>query len=207
MDPFTISMAVAPLILSSAKLTILIRAVKDSYNNAPTTLIATLTECRVMHITLSKIQGLVHKNETSLSSKLAAQEILQEAFDGALTGCRMTLAALNLELDKLIEGKKSTKTTTTTTTTTTTELGFQAKARLVWKEEIMKQLLEQTRGQMSSLHCLVDLLQSETQAEILTLLKQNRADIQKVLHRARSIRSEQGILDHQSSFNFALLPR
>lgn len=70
----------------------------------------------------------------------------------------------------------------------------------------MKQLLDQTRGQMSSLHCIVELLESETQAEILTLLKQNMADIQKVLHRARSIRSEQGILDDQSSFNFAQLP-
>lgn len=194
MDPFTISMAVAPLILSSAKLTMLIRAVKDSYDNAPTTLIAMLTECRVIHITLSKIQGLVHKDEIGLSSKLAAQEILREAFDGALTGCRMTLAALSLELGKLAEPKKGTKTT---------ELSLQAKARLVWKEDIMKQLLDQTRGQMSSLHCLIELLESETQAEILRLLKQNRADIRKVLHQAKSIRSEQGIDDDQSSFNFA----
>lgn len=194
MEPFTISMAVAPLILSSAKLTMLIRAVKDSYHNAPTTLISMLTECRVMHIALSKIQGLVHKDETGLSSKLAAQEMLREAFDGALTGCRMTLAALSLELDKLAEPKKGTKTT---------ELSFQAKATLVWKENIMKQLLDQTRGQMSSLHCLISLLESDTLAEILELLKQNRVDIRKMLHRAKSIRSQQGIDDDQSSFNFA----
>lgn len=55
---------------------------------------------------------------------------------------------------------------------------------------------------MSSLHCLVGLLESETQTEILTLLKENRADIRKVLQRAKSIRSEQGIDDDQSSFNF-----
>lgn len=146
-----------------------------------------------MHVTLSNIQGLVYKNETGLSSKLAAQKILREAFDGALTGCRMTLAALSLELVKLIEPKKGTKAT---------EFGFQAKARLVWREDIMKLLLDQTRGQMSSLHCLVGLLESETQTEILTLLKENRADIRKVLHRAKSIRSEQGIDDDQSSFNF-----
>lgn len=42
MDPFTISKVVAPLILSSAKLTMLILAVKERYNNALTTLIATL---------------------------------------------------------------------------------------------------------------------------------------------------------------------
>lgn len=51
-------MAVAPLIFSSAKLTMLVGALKDSYKNAPTTLIATWTECKILHIALSKIQRL-----------------------------------------------------------------------------------------------------------------------------------------------------
>lgn len=45
----------------------------------------------------------------------------------------MTLAALNLELDKLVEPKKGTQEM---------EFGFQAKTRLVWKKSSMKQLLE-----------------------------------------------------------------
>lgn len=165
MDPFTISMAVAPLILSSAKLTMLISAVRDRYKSAPTTLTATLTECKIIHITLSKIQGLIYKYETDLSSRLAAQAPLREAFDSALTACRMTLAALNLELDKLAEPKKPTNPL---------DIGFKAKARLVWKEDIMKPLLDQTRGQMLSLRCLVEFLKSETQADIFRLLKQNK---------------------------------
>ena len=185
-------MAVAPLVMSSAKLTMLISAVRDSYKSAPTTLTATLTECKIIHITLSKIQGLVYKNETDLSSRLTAQAPLREAFDGALTGCRMTLAALNFELDKLAEPKKPT---------TSIDIGFKAKARLVWKEDIMKQLLDQTRGQMSSLTCLIELLESETQADIFRLLKQNTADIRKILHRAKSIRSYQGVDDDRSSFH------
>lgn len=130
-------MAVAPLILSSAKLTMLISAVRESYINALTTLTATLTECKIIHITLSNIQGLAYKNETDLSLRLAAQAPLRDAFDGALTGCRMTLAALNLELDKLAEPKRPMNLL---------DIGFKAKARLVWKEDIMKQLLDQTRG-------------------------------------------------------------
>lgn len=158
MDPFTISLAVAPLVLSTTKLTLLISAVRESYKNAPTTLIATLTECKIIHIALFKIQELVYKNETDLSSRLKAQTPLREAFDGALTGCRMTLAALNLELDKLVEPKKVTNPMA---------IGFRAEARLVWKEDIMQQLLDQTRGQMSSLRCLIELLESETQADML----------------------------------------
>lgn len=186
-------MAVAPLVLSTTKLTMLISAVRESYKSAPTTLIATLTECKIIHIALFKIQELVYKNETELSSRLEAQTPLRDAFDGALTGCRMTLAALNLELDKLVEPKKVTNPM---------EIGFQAKARLVWKEDIMKQLLDQTRGQMSSLRCLIELLESETQADMLRLLKENIVDIRRILHRAKSIRSYQGVDDDQSSFHF-----
>lgn len=105
----------------------------------------------------------------------------------------MTLAALNVELDKLAEPKKPINPL---------DIGFKAKARLVWKEDIMKQLLDQTRSQMLSLRCLVDVLESETQADMFRLLKQNTADIQKILHRAKSIRSYQGFDDDQSSFNF-----
>lgn len=193
MDPFTISLAMAPLIVSSAKLTMLISAVRDSYKTAPTTLIATFTECKIIHIGLFRIQELVYKNETDLSFRLKAQTPLREAFDGALTGCRMTLAALNLELDKLVEPKKVMNPM---------EIGFQAKARLVWKEDIMQQLLDQTRGQMLSLRCLIELLESETQADMLRLLKENIVDIRKILHRAKSIRSDQGVDDDQSSFHF-----
>ena len=193
MDPFTISMAVAPLVLSSTKLAMLISAVRDSYKSAPTTLTATLTECKIIHIALFKIQELVYKNETNLSSRLKAQAPLREAFDGALTGCRMTLSALNLELNKLVEPKKGTNLM---------GIGFQAKARLVWKEDIMKPLLDQTRGQMSSLRHLIEILESETQADMFRLLKENIEDIRNILHRAKSIRSYQGIDDDQSSFHF-----
>ena len=186
-------MAVAPLVLSSAKLTMIISAVKDSYKNAPTTLIATSTECKVMHMTLSKIQGLVYKNESDLSSRLTAQKPLREAFDDALTGCRMTLAALNLELDKLVEPKEGMQSM---------EFGFRAKARLVWREAAMKQLLDQTRGQMTSLQYLIQFLESETQADILKSLQKNLADIRRIFHRAKSIRLDQGIEDDQSSFQF-----
>lgn len=98
-------MAVAPLVMSSAKLTMLISAVRDNYKYAPITLTATLAGCKIIHITLSKIQGLVYQKETDLSSRLTAQAPLREAFDCALTRCRMTLAALNLELDKLANQK------------------------------------------------------------------------------------------------------
>lgn len=69
---------------------------------------------------------------------------MREAFDGALTGCRMTLTALNLGLDKLVEAKEVTQKGAEAM-----NIGFQVKRKVVWKESIMKQLLDQTQGQMS----------------------------------------------------------
>lgn len=92
----------------------------------------------------------------------------------------MTLAALNLIMDKLVEPTKGTNLM---------EIGFQERVRLVWKEDIMKQLLDQTRGQMSSLRYLIELLESETQADIFRLLKDNVVDIRKIFHLSKSIRS------------------
>lgn len=51
----------------------------------------------------------------------------------------------------------------------------------------MKQLLDQTRKQMSSSQSFIHLLEIETQGDILKILKQNTADIRRILRRAESI--------------------
>ncbi len=55
-DPITISMAVAPMLLSTAKLVMIVSTVKDSYKSAPAILIATSAEFKLMHVALCKIQ-------------------------------------------------------------------------------------------------------------------------------------------------------
>lgn len=94
--------------------------------------------------TLSNIQGLVYRNESSLYSRLAAWKPLQEAFDSALTGGRCTLAALDLELDKLVKPKDGHAGTQC--------LDFKQKPKLVRKEAIMKQLLDKMQGQLTLLY-------------------------------------------------------
>ncbi|MCJ1348806.1 hypothetical protein MMC31_007039, partial [Peltigera leucophlebia] len=134
--------------MASSRLTMLISAVKVGYNYAPETVTATWREN----------QELVYKNETDLFSKLNAQEPR-----------RMTLAALNLELEKPVEPNKDNGTG---------EFGFQGSAGM-------------DRGY------------DET-----TTRPNKRADIILALsHRsprnARSRRSDQGVNDDRSPFQFA----
>lgn len=148
-------MAIAPLILTSARLAILVTVVRNSYANAPTTLLSTLTECHLIHTALSRIQGLVFRNETELAARLQEQKSLNEAFDKALTGCRITLTALNLEVGKLVESKQQQGKMKEGPM----EMKFCAKVRLVWKEDVMRHLLEHTRGLMVSLHFIITILE------------------------------------------------
>lgn len=104
-----------------------------------------------MHVTLCKIQGLIYRNATDLAKRLDSQKDLREVCDNALTGCRMKLAALNMEAGKLVEPMQSDKSGKL-------EVAFKAKARILWKEDVMKGLLDYTRGQMGSLHLLIKLL-------------------------------------------------
>lgn len=155
MDPLTLSMAITPLILTSARLAILVTVVRDSYTDAPTTLLSILAECHLMHTALSKIQGLVFRNETELAARLQGQKSLHDAFDKALTGCRITLTALNLEVGKLVEPKPQQGKIKEGPM----EMKFCAKVKVIWKEDVMKHLLEHTRGLMVSLHFIITLLE------------------------------------------------
>lgn len=154
MDPFAVSMAVTPLVLSSVKLAMLVRTLKESYKNAPITLVATTAECELMHVTLCKIQGLIYRNATDLAKRLDSRKDLREVCDNALTGCRMMLAALNMKVGKLVEPTQSDQSAKL-------EVAFKAKARILWKEDVMKGLLDDTRGQMGSLHLLITLFERQ----------------------------------------------
>lgn len=78
-----------------------------------------------------------------------------KVFDKALTGCRITLTALNLEVGKLVEPKPQQGKIKEGPM----EMKFCAKVKLIWKEDVMKHLLEHTRGLMVSLHFIITLLE------------------------------------------------
>lgn len=62
----------------------------------------------------------------------------------------MTLAALNMEVGKLVEPTQSGKSGKL-------EVAFKAKARTLWKEDVMKGLLDHTKGEDTWDHCTYSL--------------------------------------------------
>lgn len=83
---------------------------------------------------------------------MTAQEPMREAFNGALTrpdaGWRFLPWISNWTNSLKPQGSHRESRGSD-------EMSFQTKVKFVWKENTMKQLLEQTRGQMSSLQFLI----------------------------------------------------
>lgn len=142
---------------------------------------------------------LIYRNATDLAKRLDSQKDLREVCDNALTGCRMTLAALNMEVGKLVEPTQSGKTGKL-------KVAFKAKARTLWKEDVMKGLLDHTRGEDTWDHCtcsffcswiidkwrtnhlnLVGLQRESTRNSETREAERNALNL--LLHKANSIRS------------------
>ena len=151
MDPISLSLAIAPLVISSGKLVAAARSIRHLYKYAETAVASTHVECDLMHVALCEVQALVQKNRTELAVHLRSQQSLQETFDKVLTGCRITLDALRLELDDLLktaQGKVSRSG----------DMDFQSKAQYIWKKDTMEELMGQMRSQRDCIQFLVTLL-------------------------------------------------
>lgn len=147
MDPISLSLAIAPLVFSSAKLLAAVGSIRHRYNNAQTAVTSTQTECELMHVVLCEVQGLVHRNRVELAIRLRSQKSLEETFDKVLTGCRDTLDALTLELDDLLKPSKGRG-----------GMGYQSKTQYVWKKDTMEDLMEQMRSQRDCIQVLITIL-------------------------------------------------
>ena len=148
MDPVSLSLAIAPLVLSSAKLLGAVRSVIQRYKDAQTAVTRTQTECELMHVALCEVQGLVHRSRVELAVRLRSHKSLEESFDKVLTGCRITLDALTLELNDLLKPAKGGSG----------DMGNRSKAEYIWKKDTMEELMEQMRNQRDYIQFLITIL-------------------------------------------------
>ena len=150
MDPLSISLAVASLTFSFAKVTKCLFAIKDTYKNVPITVVSMIAECNTINLAFTHLQSLVQKNPVALSSSFISQDTLSKTFDDALTGCMFTSSAIERELKNLVEGEEGLGS-----------IGFRARVGFIWDEDTMNHLLQHLRGQHTAVSTLVTLLQTQ----------------------------------------------
>ena len=148
MDPLSISAAVAGIISSCLTTATTLNRLRSSYLNASLTIGSICSEMTVISASLAQIQNYILTNTSAVSEQFQTHLDLKLTFDIALTGCMVTFSCLEEEANSLVE--KATEGR---------EFNWADKVKVVWKEDNMKELLQQLRGQQTAISVLLQSLQ------------------------------------------------
>jgi hypothetical protein len=150
MDPLSITASVAGIAgacLATAKT---LSDLRSKYKDAQMTIAAICAETTVIGTTLAKIQGILLNNPQALTAQIQAVPglELQATFDIALTGCSVIYSCLDIEVQKLKADASGADGP-----------GWTERAKFLWKEDTMKDLLNHLQRQQGSISLLISVLQ------------------------------------------------
>lgn len=146
MDPLSIAAGIGSITVSCATLAKSIGNIRDKYKGAPQLVASLQAETKVIGISLSNLQRVLLNDTDSLQSRALLDPEIVATIDIALTGCSVTLSCLEEEIHGLVVALKN-------------GLGLFDKAGVVWKDDKLKDIQHQLRGQCSAISLLVTTLQ------------------------------------------------
>lgn len=149
MDPLTITASVLSITTTCIHIAKDLSDLREKFKDAQMMISAICSESTVISASLAHIQTIVLSNPDALTTQLQFRPELEGAFDTALTGCMMVFSVLQDEVQSLTSSSKSASK----------DIGWSIKAKYLWKEENMKDLLQQLRGQQTALTLLIQALQ------------------------------------------------
>jgi len=176
MDPLSITAACSSLAFALVRNGRALTTVFEKYQNAQHSIFMIQTECTVLAAALSQLESTITGNKGARLSKYPSSVV--EAIDLSLTGCSLTLSVLEKEVTKLIENAVEVAS----------RMGKSDRAKYVWKEGSMNELLQQLRGQSSALTFLLKALDSVSIEQILRAVQEGQPIFEKVRGGAASIR-------------------
>ncbi|KAF2827227.1 hypothetical protein CC86DRAFT_208283 [Ophiobolus disseminans] len=176
MDPLSLTASILGITTACLKSAHLLDGLREKYKHAQITISALCAETTTISASLSQIQSLVLGNQGAIITQLRSRSDVVATFDTALTGCSVVIAVLNDEIVALVtEGSANS-------------IAWHQKAKLVWKDEVMRDLLQQLRGQTAAIGLLIQALNLESISGIRELLQQNSLLLDRVARRTRSLR-------------------
>jgi hypothetical protein len=148
MDPLSIAASVGGLsgicIVTLKKLS----EVAGKFKEAPNILKDISSETRIITISLSELRNALLCDEHSIVAQSLQRPDIRNDLDIALTGCNMTLSCLETEISRL-----------TTKIYANQKLSFADRAKVVWKDDKFKELLQQLSRQHNAIAILSQGLQ------------------------------------------------
>ncbi|KAF7551883.1 hypothetical protein G7Z17_g4720 [Cylindrodendrum hubeiense] len=120
---------------------------QQKHSNAPVVVASICSESTVISASLAQIQNLLLRRQ-DLSTAWQSQSGLAGALDTTLTGCMVLYSCLDDEVQNITSG-----------TADASQMRWKARARAVWNEEKLQELLVALRGQQTAITLLIQLLQ------------------------------------------------
>lgn len=150
MDPLSVTVSVATFLANCLVTVKALSNLSSKYHHADAvpTITSIVSETTILAAALAHIQQLLLINAPGLQEQGASGIELRRMFDTALTACLITFSCLEEEVRNL--AIKSADGA---------DPDWQEKSRIVWKEEVMRELSRQIRDQQSTLGLLVQTLQ------------------------------------------------
>ncbi|KAF2202759.1 hypothetical protein GQ43DRAFT_462125 [Delitschia confertaspora ATCC 74209] len=177
MDPLAAASAVIAISGRCVRTARALYDLRTKYKDASITISAIYSESTVISTSLGHIHMLISKNSESLRTTLRDRPELSVTFDQALTGCVLVYSVLDDEVTKLYSGIGKEGVASVRT-----------RMKFLWKEEGMKDILMQIRGQQTALGLLIQALQMSSLAEISKLLRNNTTVLQAVAQKSSKFR-------------------
>jgi hypothetical protein len=178
MDPLSITANLIAIITVCGKVTKTLRNFYSIYGSAAFVIASICTETGVISVSLTYIQSLIKRRPDAIMTRLRSRPELLDTLDTALTGCMLVCSCLENETQRLVSGAGETKA-----------VSWGAKARLLWNQDTLKELLENIRGQQLALSLLIQALEMESLADIRELLQDHSKTLERIAHRTQSLRS------------------
>lgn len=148
MDPLSVTISVATFLANCLITVASLRSLSPKYQHAVPTITSIVSETTILAAALAHIQRLLLINAPGLQEQGAPGIEFRRMFDTALTACLITFSCLEEEVRTLaIES------------TNGADPQWREKSRVVWKEEVMRELSRQIKDQQTTLGLLVQTLQ------------------------------------------------
>ena len=162
MDPLSLTASILAITTACLKSAHLLDGLREKYKHAQVTISALCAEVIVISASLSQIQSLVLANPGAIITQLRSISEVIATFDTALTGCSVVIAVLNDEITALVTSGQEGIT------------NWRQRAKLIWKDDLMKDLLQQLRGQSAAIGLLIQTLQMYDTTSLREVRRANR---------------------------------
>ncbi|OCK96082.1 uncharacterized protein K441DRAFT_657350 [Cenococcum geophilum 1.58] len=170
-------MAVPLLLAGCTKIIKFLHGVRNQCKNTPLTMASIATECFAIHESLAQLQYLDLSNLDSLGAPRSQQ--IMGSIEAFLLGCNMTLSVVDeytMELQEQLGAPL---------TELSRDMGSPSRLHLFWKENEMKELLQQLRGYQTGLTNILTIVQMESMNQIHDLLVNQGTALGILLQRSR----------------------